>query len=100
MARTRVPHVHAPNKLGLAVVPAPGRPRAGGQKLLWPVMAITAIAPDVRINAREVPKPIRRRAYKLFEGDRNRSRTPEPVASLAKQEGTVQWKQTDQTNNR
>ena len=64
------------------------------------VMAITAIAPDVRINAREVPKPIRRRAYKLFEGDRNRSRTPEPVASLAKQEGTVQWKQTDQTNNR
>ena len=60
------------------------------------VMAITAIAPDVRINAREVPKPIRRRAYKLFEGDRNRNRTPEPVASLAKQEGTVQWKLMDQ----
>ena len=29
------------------------------------------------------------RAYKLFEGDRNRNRTPEPDASLAKQEGTV-----------
>ena len=76
------------------------RSRRGSQKLLWSVMAITAIATDVRINAREVPKPIRRRADKLFEGDRNRNRTPEPVASLAKQEGTVQWKRTDQSNNR
>ena len=72
------------------------RSRRGSQKLLWAVMAITAIATEVRINAREVPKPIRRRAYKLFEGDRNRNRTPEPVASLAKQEGTVQWKLMDQ----
>jgi len=39
------------------------------------------------------------RAYKLFEGDRNRNRTPEPDASLAKQEGTVQWKRTDQANS-
>src|SRR5262249_24202503 len=44
-----------------------GRSRRGSQKLVWAVMAITAIATDVRINAREVPKPIRRRAYELFE---------------------------------
>ena len=35
-----------------------------------------------------------------FEGDRNRNRTPEPVASLTKQEGTAQWKRTAQPNNR
>ena len=62
-------------------------------------MAITAIAGDVRIDAQEVPRRIRRKTYKLFEGDRNRNRTPEPDASLAKQEGTVQWKRTDQANS-
>jgi len=50
----------------------------------------------VRIDAQEVPRRIRRKAYKLLGGDRNRNRTPEPVASLAKQEGTVQWKLMDQ----
>jgi hypothetical protein len=64
-----------------------GRSRRGSQKLVWAVMAITAIASDVRINARKVPKPIGRRAYELFEGDRNRNRMPEPGVSLANQEG-------------
>jgi hypothetical protein len=72
----------------------------GNKEIALAVMAITAIAGDVRIDAQEVPKPIRRRADKLFEGDRNRNRTPEPVASLPKQEGTVQWKRTDQSSNR
>jgi hypothetical protein len=58
-----------------------------------PVVPITA---DVRIEAWEVLNRIRRKAYRLFEGDRNRNRTPEPDAFLAKQEGTVQWKLMDQ----
>ena len=66
--------------------------RIGNKEIALVVTAITAIAGDVRIDAQEVPRRIRRKAYKLFEGDRNRNSTPEPVASLAKQEGTVQWK--------
>ena len=50
----------------------------------------------MRIDAKEVPRRIRRKANKLFEGDRNRNRTLEPDASLVKQEGTVQWKLMDQ----
>jgi hypothetical protein len=76
------------------------RSRRGSRKLLWSSMPVVRITADVRIEAREVPNRIRRKAYRLFEGDRNRNRTPEPVAFLAKQEGTVQWKRTDQSNNR
>ena len=51
--------------------------RIGNKKIALVVMAITAIAGDVRIDAQEVPRRIRRKAQ--FEGDRNRNMTPEPV---------------------
>ena len=41
-------------------------------KLLWSVMPVDPIAADMRIEARDVPRHIRNRAYKLFESDRKR----------------------------
>ena len=67
----------------------------GSQKLLWSVMAITA-------NRRRRAHLMRGRSQNQSGAGpttRNRNRTPEPVAYLAKQEGTVQWKRTDQSNN-
>jgi hypothetical protein len=41
-------------------------------KLLWSCMPVQPIRADVRVEASDVPRPIRRQAYKLFEGDRLR----------------------------
>lgn len=41
-------------------------------KLLWSSIPVEPIANDTRIDASEVPHRVRRRAYKLFEGDRKR----------------------------
>jgi hypothetical protein len=49
------------------------RSRKGSSKFLWSVMPVEPVAADVRIEARDVPRQIRRRAYKLFEGDRLRN---------------------------
>src|SRR5262245_12881254 len=58
------------------------RSRRGGNKLLWSCVPVAPVAGDIRIDASEVPNWIRRRAYKLFEGDRNRKQTlPELVAA-------------------
>ena len=54
------------------------RSRRGSRKLLWSSMLVVPIAADVRIEAREVLNRIRSKAYRLFEGDRNRNRTPKP----------------------
>jgi len=51
--------------------------RIGNKEILWPVMVITAIDGDACIDAQEVPRRIRRKAYKLFEGDRIRNRRKE-----------------------
>lgn len=47
------------------------RSRKGSKKLMWSVMPVEPIAADVRIDAGEVPRLIRRKAYHLFEKDQN-----------------------------
>jgi hypothetical protein len=52
------------------------RSRRGSKKLIWSVMPVAPVAADVRIEPRAVPAPVRRQAYKLFEGDRLRKKSP------------------------
>lgn len=49
--------------------------RKGSKKLLWSVMPRTPSGTDVRVDAADVPKRIRRQAYRLFDGDRKRAQT-------------------------
>lgn len=46
--------------------------RRGSNKLIWSVMPVEPVTADARIEASAVPVRVRRRAYKLFEGDRLR----------------------------
>ena len=47
-----------------------GKARLPG--LRWCMIAIASDEPGMRVEARDVPEHIKYRAYKMFEGDRNR----------------------------
>jgi hypothetical protein len=42
------------------------RSRKGSVKLLWSIMPHAPVAPDVRVEANEVPMAIRRQAYRAL----------------------------------